>query len=576
MDPRTVAHVLEQIGDLLELHGENRFKTAAYRNAARAMTALSVDDIRPLVRSGEIATMKGIGPATLSVIQEMAETGDSSYYEQLSEDTPEGLIEMLRVPGLGTTKIHAIHEGLGIDNLHELEEAARDGRLARLPRFGEKTAEKILKGIAYLRETSSFILFPQAMAEARRLLDSVSAHPQIERAEIAGSVRRRCAVIRDIDIVAACTDAPERVAASFAHAPGVREAVGVGGSSITIRFVDGTLLDLHCVSPDEFAMALWRATGSAEHEREVRDRAESLGFSIDGDRLLDANGARVPIPDEERLYSTVGLPYVEPELREGRGEIDAAASDTLPSLITLRDIRGVLHCHSQYSDGKATIAEMAAAARERGWSYLGISDHSQSAFYAGGLTRDAVRQQHAEIDRINEEMDGFRVLKGIEADILADGTVDYDAELLDSFDYVIASVHSRFGMEREAMTDRVLRALDDPHVAILGHPTGRLLLTREAYAIDIEAVIQKATEVGVAVELNADPHRLDIDWRYCQMARQIGCTIEIGPDAHSQTGLDNMEIGIGVARKGWLEASDVLNTGTADEVLQWARSRREG
>jgi DNA polymerase (family 10) len=213
---------------------------------------------------------------------------------------------------------------------------------------------------------------------------------------------------------------------------------------------------------------------------------------------------------------------------------------------------------------------------ERGWSYLGISDHSQSAFYAGGLTRDAVRQQHAEIDRINEEMDGFRVLKGIEADILADGTVDYDAELLDSFDYVIASVHSRFGMEREAMTDRVLRALDDPHVAILGHPTGRLLLTREAYAIDIEAVIQKATEVGVAVELNADPHRLDIDWRYCQMARQIGCTIEIGPDAHSQTGLDNMEIGIGVARKGWLEASDVLNTGTADEVLQWARSRREG
>jgi DNA polymerase (family 10) len=383
-------------------------------------------------------------------------------------------------------------------------------------------------------------------------------------------------VIRDIDIVAACTDAPERVAASFAHAPGVREAVGVGGSSITLRFVDGTLLDLHCVSPDEFAMALWRATGSAEHEREVRDRAESLGFSIDGDRLLDANGARVPIPDEERLYSTVGLPYVEPELREGRGEIDAAASDTLPSLITLRDIRGVLHCHSQYSDGKATIAEMAAAARERGWSYLGISDHSQSAFYAGGLTRDAVRQQHAEIDRINEEMDGFRVLKGIEADILADGTVDYDAELLDSFDYVIASVHSRFGMEREAMTDRVLRALDDPHVAILGHPTGRLLLTREAYAIDIEAVIQKATEVGVAVELNADPHRLDIDWRYCQMARQIGCTIEIGPDAHSQTGLDNMEIGIGVARKGWLEASDVLNTGTADEVLQWARSRREG
>jgi DNA polymerase (family 10) len=575
MDPRTVAHVLEQIGDLLELHGENRFKTAAYRNAARTMSGLQVDDIRPLVRSGDIATMKGIGPATLAVIEEMAETGGSSYYEQLSEDTPEGLIEMLRVPGLGTSKIHAIHEGLGIDTLHELEEAARDGRLARLPRFGEKTAEKILKGIAYLRETSAFVLFPQALAETRRLLASIGSHPGVERAGIAGSVRRRCAVIRDIDIVAACSDAPEQVAASFAHAPGIREAIGVGGRSVTIRFVDGTLLDLHCVSPDEFAMALWRATGSTAHERAMRDRAESLGFSMDGDRLLDRAGDPVPIPDEEKLYSVLGLPFVEPELREGRGEIDAAEADTLPSLITLRDIRGVLHCHSQYSDGKATIAEMAAAARERGWKYLGISDHSQSAFYAGGLSSDAVRQQHAEIDRLNEEMDGFRVLKGIEADILADGTVDYDAELLDSFDYVIASVHSRFGMEREAMTDRVLRALDDPHVAILGHPTGRLLLTRDAYAIDIEAVIQKATEVGVAVELNADPHRLDIDWRYCQMARELGCTIEIGPDAHSPGGLDNMEIGIGVARKGWLEASNVLNTGTADDVLLWARSRRE-
>jgi DNA polymerase (family 10) len=576
MDPRTVAHVLEQIGDLLELHGENRFKTAAYRNAARTMSGLQTDDIGPLVRSGEIATMKGIGPATLSVIQEMAETGDSSYYEQLSEDTPEGLIEMLRVPGLGTSKIHAIHEGLGIDNLHELEAAARDGRLAALPRFGEKTAEKILKGIAYLRETSEFILFPQALAEAKRLLASIAAHPDVARAEMAGSVRRRCAVIRDLDIVAACSDAPERVATSFAHAPGVREAVGVGGRSITIRFVDGTLLDLHCVLPDEFAMALWHATGSAPHERAIRDRAKSLGFAMEGDRLLDSAGTRVPIPDEERFYSALGLSYIEPELREERGEIEAAAGDSLPSLITLPDIRGVLHCHSQYSDGKATIEEMAAAARERGWKYLGISDHSQSAFYAGGLSSDAVRRQHAEIDSINERADDFRILKGIEADILADGTVDYDAELLDSFDYVIASVHSRFGMEREAMTDRVLRALDDPHVAILGHPTGRLLLTRDAYAIDLEAVIAKATEVGVAVELNADPHRLDIDWRYCQMARQLGCTIEIGPDAHSPGGLDNMEIGVGVARKGWLEPANVLNTGTADDVLLWARARRAG
>jgi DNA polymerase (family 10) len=574
MHPRTVAHVLEQIADLLELHGENRFKTAAYRNAARAVMTVEADDLRPLVRSGEIAALPSVGPATLSVISEMAETGESSYFEQLREDTPEGLIEMLRVPGLGTTKIHAIHEGLDIDTLHELEEAARDGRLARLPRFGPKTAEKILKGIAYLRETSAFVLYPQALAEAQRLLAAVTRHPDVERAEVAGSLRRRREVIRDIDIVAACRAAPAAVAASFAHTPAVRDAIGVGGRAVSIRFVDGTLLHLHCVLPSEFAVALWRATGSAEHEREVRDHAAARGLAIVEDVVQTADGRTLAIPDEPSLYDAVGLPYIEPELREGRGELGAAVHHALPSLITTRDIRGVLHCHSQYSDGKATIAEMAAAAKARGWSYLGISDHSQSAFYAGGLSRDAVLAQHEEIDRVNEEMPGLRVLKGIEADILADGRIDYDPALLDHFDYVIASVHSRFNMDRTAMTDRVLRALDDPHVTVLGHPTGRLLLTREPYEIDMEVVLERAAEVGVAVELNADPHRLDLDWRLCQTAKRLGCTIEIGPDAHSTNGLDNMEIGVGIARKGWLEPSDVLNTLPADAITARARQRR--
>lgn len=574
MHPRTVAHVLEQIGDLLELHGENRFKTAAYRNAARAVMSVAVDDLRPLLRSGELAAMKGIGPATLAVITELAETGESSYFEQLREDTPEGLIEMLRIPGLGTAKIHAIHEGLGIDTLHELEEAARDGRLARLPRFGAKTAEKILKGIAYLRETSAFVLFPQALSEAQRLLAAITRHPDVVRAEVAGSVRRRREVIRDIDIVAACRGAPAEVAASLAHAPGVRDAIGVGGRSVSIRFVDGTLLDLHCTAPEQFAVALWRATGSAEHERAVREHAAARGLTIVEDELRGADGRALPVPDEPALFQALGLPYIEPELREGRGELEAAAQRTLPALISARDIRGVLHCHSQYSDGKATIAEMAAAAKARGWSYLGISDHSQSAAYAGGLSRDAVLRQHEEIDRVNETMSDFRVLKGIEADILVDGRIDYDPELLDHFDYVIASVHSRFGLDRAAMTERVLRALDEPHVTILGHPTGRLLLTREAYAIDMEAVLEKAAAVGVAVELNADPHRLDIDWRLCQTAKALGCTIEIGPDAHSTGGLDNMEIGVGIARKGWLEPEDVLNTLPADAIRARARDRR--
>ncbi len=574
MDPRTVAHALNQIGDFLELHGANRFKSAAYRNAARAVLDIQTDDLGPLVRSGELASLHGIGPATHAAIAELVETGESSLLEQLREDTPEGLVEMLRVPGLGTSKIRVIHEGLGVETVHELEEAARDGRLAKLPRFGARTAEKILRGIAQLRESSAYVLYPHALAEARRLLAGVTAHPGIERAEVAGSVRRRREVVRDIDIVAACRGAPAEVAASFAHGPGVRDVIGVGERTVSIRFVDGTLMDLHCVAPEHFALALWRATGSAEHERAMHERAAARGLAFVDDELRDPSGSALPIGDELALYSALGLEYVEPELREGSGELEAAAAHALPSLITTRDIRGVLHCHSHYSDGKSTIAEMAAAARERGWSYLGISDHSQSAFYAGGLSPDDVLAQHAEIDRVNAELDGFRVLKGIEADILVDGRIDYDAELLDRFDYVIASVHSRFALDRAAMTERVLRALDDPHVTILGHPTGRLLLTREPYAIDMDAVIEKAARVGVAVELNADPHRLDVDWRLCRTAKELGCAIEIGPDAHSTSGLDNVEFGIGIARKGWLEASDVLNTRDASEIAARAQARR--
>jgi DNA polymerase (family 10) len=305
-------------------------------------------------------------------------------------------------------------------------------------------------------------------------------------------------------------------------------------------------------------------------------RAAARGVTIADDELRDASGASLAVPDERALYAALALAYVEPELREGRGEVEAAARVTLPSLLELGDIRGVLHCHSTYSDGAATIAEMAAAARARGWSYLGISDHSASAFYAGGLAPERVLEQHEEIDRLNESLEGsFRVLKGIEADILADGRLDYDPELLARFDYVIGSVHSRFAMERAVMTERVLRALDDPHLTILGHPTGRLLLTREPYAVNMDAVLEKAAAVGVAVELNADPHRLDLDWRLCQTAKRLNVTIEIGPDAHSPNGLDNVEIGVGIARKGWLEPDDVLNTRGAAEVVARARARRE-
>jgi DNA polymerase (family 10) len=573
MDPRTAAHVLRQIAAHLELNGESTFKVRAYEQAATALLALDTDDLSPLYRSGELAKLQGIGPATLNVVRDLIETGESGYLEQLRGSTPPGLLELLRVPGLGTAKIQKLHEMLGVDSVESLEEAARDGRLAKLPRYGPKTAAKILRGIEFLRASGTRQLYPSALAEGVRLLAMVRAHPAVVDAELAGSLRRRAETPRDIDIVAACRERPSDVAASFANAPGVRHARGVGRASVTITYVDGACLDLYCVEPADFAVALWRATGSHEHVDQVASLLGERGFALEGDHLVDERDARVPIADEARLYAHAGRAFVPPELREGRDEIDIAARGVVPTLVETSDLRGVLHCHSTWSDGKATIAEMADAAAERGWSYIGITDHSQSAFYANGLSRDRVLAQHDEIDALNAARAGVRILKGVECDILADGTLDYDDALLDRFDYVIGSVHSRFAMDRATMTVRVLRALDDPRLTILGHPTGRLLLSREPYPIDIDAVIDKAGEVSAAIELNADPHRLDLDWRHIPRARERGVPIEIGPDAHSPRGLDHVNTGVGIARKGGLTAGEVLNTRSADDVLAFARAR---
>jgi DNA polymerase (family 10) len=574
MDSRTAAHVLAQIAAFLELHGENRFKSRAYSSAARAVQSLDAEDLGSMLRSGELSSAPGLGPATISVIRDLVETGESSYLERLRETTPEGLLEMLRVPGLGPAKIHQIYRGLGIETVQELEDAARDGRLAKLQRFGPKTAEKILKGIAFLRDTGARVLLPHALGEARRLVAAVAAHPDVERAEIAGAVRRHREVIRDVDVVAACRGDPASVATSFTRTSGVRSAVGVGGPSVSITFVDGTHFDLYCATPTRFAVALWRATGTDEHVSRVTTRLAERGLVVEADEVREERTGRViPVPDEATLYRAAGLAYVPPELREGMHEIDAAERDAIPVLVEYADIRGVLHCHSNYSDGAATIEEMARAAQARGWSYLGISDHSESAFYAGGVSRERILEQHDEIDRVNETLTGVRVLKGVEADILVDGRVDYDGDFLERFDYVIASIHSRFGMDEATMTARVLAALDNPHLTILGHPTGRLLLTREPYAMDVNAVLEKAGDLGVAVELNADPHRLDLDWRFLPGAKERGVTVEIGPDAHSTNGLDYTTIGVGMARKGWLEKKDVLNCRSAEDVLAFARRR---
>jgi DNA polymerase (family 10) len=575
MDSRTAAHVLSQIGALLDAKGEQKFKARAYAGAARSLIALDTDDLAPLLRSGELADTPGIGPATLSVVRELVETGESSYLNTLREGIPEGLLELLRVPGLNAAKVQVIHDALGVQTVEDLERVARNGQLAELPKFGTKTAEKILKGIEIVRRNKHLQRFPAAVVEAHLLLANVVKHPDVTHADVAGSIRRHNEVVADIDIVAECSADPVKVAESFARSPGVSRSSPLDDpGSVHIRFVDGTHLDMHCVSREDYPVALWRATGSSAHVEEMNVLAQNRGFEIAGNALVRRGGAPVVLKDEDDLFTALDLVPIPPEMREGMGEIEAAARRELPSLLTFDDIRGVLHCHSEYSDGGATIEEMANAARERDWDYIGISDHSESAFYAGGLKRDKLLRQHEEIDRLNAQMKDFRILKGIEADILADGRLDYDEKVLDSFDYVIGSIHSRFSMDGDAMTKRVLAALDDPHLTILAHPTGRLLLSREPYAINVEAVLEKAVAVGVAVELNADPHRLDLDWRYCRQAKELGVTIEIGPDAHSTKGLDNTHFGIGMARKAWLEAGDVLNARGANDVLEFARKRR--
>src|SRR5574342_62215 len=425
MDRQAVRQVFEQIAASLAIKGDNPFKIRAFENAGRTLAEYP-GDLDEAVRTGELAHVEGIGKGTLQVARELASTGRSSFLDELREQVPTGLVEMLRVPGLGVSKVRRIHEALQIDSLPELEAAAADGRLAALPQFGAKTAEKIRRGIAALRRAEEFRLFHHARAEAETLKRALAGEPGVERVEIAGSLRRRCELIRDVDLV-------------VQHAPGT--------------------------APD-FGTAWVRATGSATHLRQL----ESLGF--------DPHHA---FPDEASVYRAAGLPWITPELREGLGEIAAASEGRLPPLVEERDLKGFLHCHSNYSDGSTTIAQWSTAAREAGYEWIGITDHSGSAAYAGGLKAGDVPRQHEEIDAVNRRGDGCRVLKGVEADILADGSLDYGPDVLDRFDFVIGSIHTRFGMTADEMTERLLRAMEDPHLTILGHPTGRLLLARDPY-----------------------------------------------------------------------------------------------
>jgi DNA polymerase (family X) len=578
MTAREAAAALAEIAMLLEVVGGNPFRAKAFQSASRFLETSGVD-LAALAAEGKLRTLRGVGEGIAGVLEELVATGTSRMLEELRAQTPVGLFDVMRVKGVGAKRGRTLYKELGIDSLEKLEEAAAAGRLAKLPGFGARTEQKILEGVAFARQMRGRRRWFQVVEPAAALLELVESLSGVVRASTAGQVRRRLEVVDSIDIVAAAKK-PETVLAAFRLLQGVASADHDDADRrAEIVFADGLRATLTCVKPAEYATALVFATGSDEHLAQLAAWAESRGLRLDRDGLFQGK-KRLALPDEDAVYRELGLAFIPPELREGWGEIEAAAEDRLPALVDTDDLRGTFHCHTTYSDGRASVAEMAEAARERGWRYLGIADHSQSAGYAGGLPVAAVKKQHREIDAWNAEHGGkgkkrFRLFKGIESDILADGSLDYPDDVLRAFDYVVGSVHSNFALPEKEQTRRLVRAVSNPHITILGHATGRLLLRRSGYEVDVRAVIDAAAAHGTCVEINADPHRLDVDWKNARYAAEKGVLVPINPDAHSTGALGNVMYGVNVARKAWLTAPQVLNAWDLDKLEEFLAERKQ-
>jgi DNA polymerase (family 10) len=572
METERIAQVLDEMGTLLEVRGENPFRCRAYHNAAQALRGLPAD-LSEMIADGSLAEVPGIGETLYSKTVQLATTGRLPAYEELLRSTPPGLVALLRVPGLGPKKIKALHDALKIKSLADLRAAAESGTIAGLRGFGAKTEAKILEGINFVESAGDRILQSHARRLVAPIFEAVRTHPKVLRAEICGSLRRRAETIGDLDILFSARD-PAPVLDHFVKLPEVAKVLAQGPTKASVRLADGVQCDLRGVEDAQFPFALHYFTGSKAHNIAMRRRALAWGYTLNEYSLIGPDGP-VACRTEADLFAALGLAEIPPELREDVGEIEAAERGPLPPLVDLSDLTGTFHCHTDWSDGSATLEEMAEAARSFGLSYLGIADHSRSAGYAGGLTVDRVRQQWEAIDGLNRRFGGkFRLFKGTECDILSDGSLDYPDELLDGFDYVVASVHSKFGMPRAEMTARIVRAIRNPRVTMLGHPTGRLLLARDGYAVDLDAVIEAAAEAGMMIEINANPHRLDLDATHCRRARARGVTIVINPDAHATGGLADLDYGIGVARRAGLGPDDVFNTTPAEAIARALQARQ--
>jgi len=561
-----VARVFLEIAGLLEVLGGDPFKIRAYRRAARSVETHQ-GDLEEMASTGRLQEIPGVGKALASKIQEILESGTCRYLEELQAKVPAEVLQMMRVPGVGAKTAALVFRELGIIGLDELETAAKARKLRDIPGIGEKKEEAIIKGIEALRRHGERVLLGIALPVAQAMAGYLRSLPQAVDVSVAGSLRRMRESVKDIDLVASSRD-PLALVEAFVSMPGVKDVIRKGGTEATVVTSVGNV-DLRVVEPGQFPAALHHFTGSREHNVRLRGIARKAGLRINEYGVFREDGEALDISTEEDIYGALGMAYVPPELREDMGEVEAALDGPLPQLVGKEHIKGDLHVHSTWSDGVATISEMAEAARARGYRYLAISDHTSSLRIAGGLDEEGLREQAREIEGVNRGLEDFRVLRGTEVDILASGRLDLPDAVLEDLDVVVASIHQGFSQSRETLTERLEGALKNPHVDIIGHPTGRLIGRREPYPLDLERVLDLASKTGTAMEINACPDRLDLKDEHARKAASLGIKIAINTDAHDASALPDMRYGLGVARRAWLGPSDVLNTMDLEDLLDY-------
>ena len=573
MDKQSIFMILKEIGLLLELKGENPFKSKAYYNGARTLELLE-EDLETLVKENRLKDIKGIGQALNEKITELVLTGHLKYYDELKASVPQELIEMFNIPGLGPKKIKALHDELAISSIADLEYACKENRLVDLKGFGAKSQKNILESIEYLKRFQGQYYYSEAIIVAEEILEELKKSSYLIDISLAGSIRRCKEIVKDIDLVASSNN-PGELTRYMAELSQVMDVLALGETKVSVKLHLGINLDLRVVKPQEYPYALHHFTGSKEHNTAMRHRAKTMNLKMNeygifrGEQLLKC-------ADEIEVFKTMGLEYIPPELRENSGEIEAAEAGTLPELVNASDIKGIFHVHTNYSDGSNTLEEMVKACVDLRYEYLGVTDHSQSAYYAGGLKEEGVRRQQEEIFFLREKYPQIDILSGIESDIKPDGSLDYSDEILESFDFVIASVHSNLRMNKEEATQRLVKAMEHPLTTMLGHPTGRILLGREGYALDMERIFEAAIKHKIIIELNASPARLDIDWRYLKRAKELGVLISINPDAHRIQELQDVKLGVKIARKGWLEAKDIFNCRDRYDIRKYLIAKKAG